>query len=335
MEDLRGSIKTWSLESDDRLLRALSTFSAKISERTREVNDNLETLGEETRSAQSQLQNTFNRFLMLQSGQFIENRVVRQTGAAKQAAEEKKREEDEKKNNQSETNGNTQTGAMNQTSAAAIIDTYKKALNLGMAAMEYTVPQSLLASSLKSQQDSIEAGILPDLPKSAKDQYNNKPLPYIIGTPEFSKHDDLGLFGAFGDTVFYGIEEENEDEVEDEDDEDGSSEGEDYDFMWMKEYTDVLLPKFEDYYEPESHRFYREDLMNFFPDAEEEQIDDILEYFEDENQSEEDENGDFVNVTQLIILLNESQKAPGDADADGQHKKKKRQSAKRISSSFE
>merc|ERR1712130_996671 len=58
--------------------------------------DDLTTLGEQTRSTQSQLQNTFNRFLMLQSGQFIENRVVRdQTAAQKIADEQRKKEKEE------------------------------------------------------------------------------------------------------------------------------------------------------------------------------------------------------------------------------------------------
>merc|ERR1712228_220740 len=153
---------------------------------------------------QSELQNTFNRFLMLQSGQFIENRVVRDQTAAKQIEEEKKRkqEEEQKANAQSEQQQNPQHAA------TAIIETYKKALNFGMAAMQHTIPQSHLASSLKSQQDAIEAGIAPNLPKCKKDLFNNQPLPYIIGTPEFSKNEDLGLFGAFNDNVFYNIIDE-------------------------------------------------------------------------------------------------------------------------------
>eukprot|EP01083_Nonionella_stella_P303956 1054107_1 len=91
MEDLRPDIQGWSLESDDRLLRALTSFSSKIVARTQQVYDDLETLGEQTLSTQSQLQNTFNSFLMLSSGQFIENRVVRDTILAKKIAEEEKK----------------------------------------------------------------------------------------------------------------------------------------------------------------------------------------------------------------------------------------------------
>ena len=107
---------------------------------------------------------------MLQSGQFIENRVVRDQIAVKKIEEEKKRkqqEEEQKANAQNEQQQNPQNAA------TAIIETYKKALNLGMAAMQHTIPQSHLASSLKSQQDAIEAGIAPNLPKCKKVYFRN------------------------------------------------------------------------------------------------------------------------------------------------------------------
>ena len=160
MEVLRDNVKrNWSLESDDRLLRALTSFSNKIVERTQQVNDDLETLGEQTRATQSQLQNTFNRFLMLQNSQFIENRVVRDQEMAKKIHEETQQEAKAEAQNE---------GPTPQQTATQIIETYKKALNLGMAAMDLTVPQSVLANSLQSQQDSIEAGMAPTLPKCNK-----------------------------------------------------------------------------------------------------------------------------------------------------------------------
>eukprot|EP01083_Nonionella_stella_P064892 169600_1 len=317
MEDLRNSIQGWSLESDDRLLRALSAFSNKIVERTKQVNDDLETLGEQTRATQSQLQNTFNRFLMLQSGQFIENRVVRDQQTAKKIHEEKQQQQ---QNSQSQINGNeTQSNTMQ--SATQIIETYKRALNLGMVAMEHTVPQSVLANALQSQQDSIEAGMPPSLPKCHKDPYNNQPLPYIIGTPEFSKNEDLGLFGAFNDNVFYNIiEEESEDEQES-----GSSEAEDFDFTWMKQYVHVLLPQLDDYYDPEDTTLYRDDVRSFFADAEQEQIDDIFEYYEDDNgyDTAQQSGSEWINVTQLIQLLQECDRDLVDGTDEHVPKKKK------------
>ena len=149
-------------------------------------------------------------------------------------------------------------------------------------------------------------------------------MPYIIGTPEFSKNEDLGLFGAFDDNVFYNIiEEEPEEEENEEDDDEESSEAEDFDFSWMKQYVGVLLPKFEDYYEPDETKFYRDDLRNFFPDCDDEQIDDIFEYFEDENgfDTGDESEGEWINVTQIIQLLKESEKEPGDVGETGDEEK--------------
>merc|ERR1712228_325717 len=152
----------------------------------------------------------------------------------------------------------------------------------------------------------------------------------IIGTPEFSKNEDLGLFGAFNDNVFYNIiDEEDEDDDNAEHagiDNESSSEAEDFDFLWMREYAQVFLPKFEDYYEKEETRFNRQDLRNFFPDCDGEQIDDIFEYFEDENGYDTNDGTDseWINVLQIIALLQQSDKEPGHMGEDGDvHKKKK------------
>merc|ERR1712154_179348 len=92
-----------------------------------------------------------------------------------------------------------------------------------------------------------------------------------------------------------------------------SSEAEDFDFSWMKEFAVTLLPKFNDYYEPKETKFYRDDLRNFFIDCSEEQIDDIFEYFEEENGYDTNQENDggqdqWINVLQIIHLLTESQK---------------------------
>merc|ERR1712087_314047 len=81
-------------------------------------------------------------------------------------------------------------------------------------------------------------------------------------------------------------------------------------------FAEVLLSKFEDYYDPDETKFYREDVRNFFAECEEEQIGDIFEFFEEENgfdTAEDDGESQWVNVTQIMALLRESQKEPGDA----------------------
>ena len=117
--------------------------------------------------------------------------------------------------------------------------------------------------------------------------------------------------------MFYKIEEIEEEEEEDEsnDGEAESSEAEDFDFSWMKPFADVLISKFEDYYDPDDARLVRSDLRNYFPECDEEQIADIFEFFEEENgfdTADGDGENEWVSVTQLMSLLHESQKEPGD-----------------------
>jgi len=95
-----------------------------------------------------------------------------------------------------------------------IIDRYKQSLTLGMKAMDYSLPQSNLITVFKNQLDLIEAGVAPNLPTCPKDTYNSQPLPYIIGTRDFQEHEDIGLYGAFEDNVFYGKDDKEEEQEE-------------------------------------------------------------------------------------------------------------------------
>ena len=292
MEQLRGFIQDWSLESDDRLLRGLQALSDKIIERTVSLEDNLATLNEETRTAKLQLSNTFNKFLMLSSGQFIENRVVKEV-----LPEQKITNMDEKSDEK-----------VTEKTAKEIVDTYKNALNLGMNAMNYTIKQSELSTELKQQKDQIEAGVPPNLPTCNNDKYNNMPLPYIIGTPEFQQHDDLGLYGAFGDTIFFKMDDNDNilknDNISNNDNNDNndSDSGEDYNFDFMIPYKISLYPRLTDYHEPELQYFDKTQIRNFFPDCDDDKIDDIFDYFEDENKLTQPGK---VNIAQIIKLFDE------------------------------
>jgi len=235
MEELRKSVSNWNLDCDDRLLRGLQSFSNKIIERSQQLEDELETLGEQTRSSQLNLANTFNKFLMLSSGQFIESRVVRDNVAEKKPEEKK---------------DPLPSSKTQEVKATDIIERYKQSLTIGMKAMDYTTPQSNLITVFKNQHDLIEAGVAPNLPLCSKDIYNSQPLPYIIGTREFQEHGDIGLYGSFGDIVFYGMdekEEETEQEIKKSANEDGDiTEEEDFDFSWSRNYL-ALITKLNNY----------------------------------------------------------------------------------------
>ncbi|ETO27110.1 hypothetical protein RFI_10021, partial [Reticulomyxa filosa] len=227
MEDLRRHVPNWTLQTDDQLLRALEAFSGYIEKRVKKVQDDLELLDEEARNAQLQLSNTFNRFLMLQNTQFIENvkKKKKMKGGGKIIIIKKKnvkrvfrenlleKKEAETKNDGSNNKAKAANGDV--FSVNDMLERYRIALNSGMKAMDRTIPQSQLISALKAQHDLIEAGQQFNLPrcdlgqtcnKKKKDGFNNQPLPYIINTKEFKATDHIGLFGAFNDAVHYEMD---------------------------------------------------------------------------------------------------------------------------------
>eukprot|EP01084_Bolivina_argentea_P112278 200257_1 len=319
METLRKDIKGWSLESDDKLLRALQLFSSKILEQTERVDNDLHSLYEETCATSVQLQNASNRFSLLSSNKFvfIETRT-NDVNICQNVDKGKKTNPVVCDMEVAKQNDGQATDDYKQQQSNLQQDTsYKKALNCGMAAMLHTVSYSTLMSALKSQKDDIEAGVQPRLPKCDNDIYNNQPLPCLIGTPEFAKWDDLGLFGAFHDNIFYNIHSDA-----DTDNDFISSDYEDYDFLWLRLHAEILLPKFEDFYEPHNTKFYRENLRNFFPDADDEQIDDMFEYFEDANGYDLNEP-EWITGAQIIILLKISLKEQSYMDDEHKIQKNK------------
>jgi len=75
MDDLRKDIRNWTLASDRKLLAYLQTFGDDLVLKTKSLQNDLDTLFFETRTAEINLNNCFTNLTMLSSKQFIENRV--------------------------------------------------------------------------------------------------------------------------------------------------------------------------------------------------------------------------------------------------------------------
>lgn len=76
MEDIRelkNESDAWNLAVDEKLLKALSKFSAAMTERTKQCIEHVDELGYEVADSEVSLKNTFNEFLLLGNTQFIEN----------------------------------------------------------------------------------------------------------------------------------------------------------------------------------------------------------------------------------------------------------------------
>lgn len=73
MDQLRAEATSWSLGSDKQLLNALQNLSDSVLAKTSAIQNDLERLGHESKTAELQIANAFNRLLLLANSQFIEN----------------------------------------------------------------------------------------------------------------------------------------------------------------------------------------------------------------------------------------------------------------------
>ncbi|KAL4158847.1 hypothetical protein PRNP1_004621 [Phytophthora ramorum] len=161
--DLALDVSNWALHSDHELHAFLKRYSADLFGRTKELEDNVPDIAADADSAHVRLKNTFNQFLMLSNNQFIENHVYDEEQEDFFAAEAK------------------DGGA--KAAAEFIVSKYRAALDLGLEAMKLFVVM-VEEDDTSSQFDTV------------LDIYNERPLPFIIGTREFLEDETLGLGAA-------------------------------------------------------------------------------------------------------------------------------------------
>jgi len=205
-------------------LTYLNNFSASLLSRTRALQGEVESLVQGSTAAELQLNNTFNKLLMLSNSQIIENRVYDDddemvdqaaVAAAEQAAKD--------------------APPPVTASTEDLVPKFTRALNAGLVALDsFQVPEHVAeqlqalaaggatssgdASSAKrakkpragsdsdsdedSETDSDEedepapkpaAFSFADMAGSRVDPYNSRPLPFVIGTRSFLEDDTLGL----------------------------------------------------------------------------------------------------------------------------------------------
>jgi hypothetical protein len=73
LDNLKGDKTHWSLDSDQKLLEALQTFSKSVNDTVTKTTQTVDSLGFEVADTSVSLRNVFNEFLMLGNSQFIEN----------------------------------------------------------------------------------------------------------------------------------------------------------------------------------------------------------------------------------------------------------------------
>jgi len=177
LTDLRAQVNDWSLATDDNLLVLLRKFSEHLLNRVNAMDDELQGLVENTRNTEISVANTFNRFLMLRNSQFIENCVFNDSPE------------------QEEMQSTTKPQPMTENEKhVAKFNKFKAALNKGMEAMA-------LAPRIRQPNNEDDPELPPSLP-NPRDIWNQRPLPFIIGTRRFQDDDNLGLIDYHDDPVY-------------------------------------------------------------------------------------------------------------------------------------
>ena len=172
----------YSLEDDQNLFSVLTSFSNYVTERTTSIQREVNETSEAAKRLDVQIGNAFNDFLRLANTQFIENRVY---------------EEDETENNSNESKENqdkTNSSSAGTEDESSVVNRYKHALTTGFKAMNLFLYDEDDLSDEEEEEDEEEEGgdgekkiktkhnhqIIPE-----DDVYNERPLPYCIGSPLF------------------------------------------------------------------------------------------------------------------------------------------------------
>ncbi|KAK3588328.1 hypothetical protein CHS0354_016699 [Potamilus streckersoni] len=205
LEEIRKGASNWSLAGDAGLLLYLQEFSHKMIARTHEIEKEVENLVHESKLTDVRVSNVINDFIMLANTQFVENRVYDEDVSHEEVVpEEKKTEVQEKTKEQRE---------------AELISKVTEAVKLGVEVIDqfFDKLDANVANS-DSEEGEEDTAYKVDPIFEAKDPYLSRPLPYLIGTPNFINDDNVGLADVSDDEESdHGSLSESEPEVDNKD----------------------------------------------------------------------------------------------------------------------
>ncbi|XP_052085774.1 WASH complex subunit 2-like isoform X2 [Mytilus californianus] len=179
IDEMRKSANNWSLAGDAGLLHHLQDFSQQMISRVHEIGKEVDGLLHDTKMTGVRVHNVFNDFIMLANTQFVENRVYDEDVSSEETAKESNKEESQEKTREQR--------------EAELIPKVSEALQLGIKVTEdaFEALDSNVVNSDSEDDDDTNYRVDPIL--EAKDPYINRPLPYLIGTPNFMSNEDVGL----------------------------------------------------------------------------------------------------------------------------------------------
>ncbi|KAJ0397508.1 hypothetical protein P43SY_005634 [Pythium insidiosum] len=193
LQALAKEVNKWTLHSDRELHLFLKSYSAELFERTKTLENQVRDVAMEADAAHVRLRNTFNQFLMLSNNQFIENRVYdeeqgEEFGAETVNAPTTATGEENASGSSDPATASTaapetaaDSNVKEKSSGDSVVTKYRSALEKGLEAMKLFATLDDDESDTSSQFDTV------------LDIYNERPLPFIIGTREFLEDETLGL----------------------------------------------------------------------------------------------------------------------------------------------
>ncbi|BFZ11316.1 hypothetical protein BsWGS_14354 [Bradybaena similaris] len=178
VQEIHAEAGHWSLAGDSGLLQHLQEFSQRVISRTHQIGKEVDDLVHETKLMDVRVGNVINDFIMLANTQFVENRVYDEDVSQEPSSKEEKKMEQEKTKEQRE---------------AELIPRVSLALKLGVDVIENSfVKLDPRVVDSDSEEDEM-SDYVSDPILEAKDPYVNRPLPFLIGTPQFMEDDNVGL----------------------------------------------------------------------------------------------------------------------------------------------
>lgn len=179
LQELSKEAHQWTLHSDRELHLYLKSYSGSLIGRIKSLEDSVRQLSTQADRSNVRLRNTLNQFLSLSDSQFIENRVYDEEqdefsfDTSVKPIEQPLTTEKEPESSQMKTPPGEES----------IASKYRKALEMGMEAMKLF--------AIYDENEMLEPNF-----DTVLDIYNERPLPFIIGSREFLEDDTLGLGAA-------------------------------------------------------------------------------------------------------------------------------------------
>ncbi|KAJ8688344.1 hypothetical protein QAD02_024139 [Eretmocerus hayati] len=178
-EEMRKNRRNWSLAGDSGLLKHLQQFSEDLITKANETRDSIDSMTAELDKTAILVDNITNTSLALANTQFIESRVQEDDVEIDQPVEDTKA----KKN-------------ACELTATDLLVSVCESIKQGLVIVDEKYERIETAASLTGLDDDV----MPRIMLRPKDPYQNRPLPYIIGTEQWTLSSKVGLESSSSDS---------------------------------------------------------------------------------------------------------------------------------------